>query len=153
MAKKSRAVRMESNPDEEKIVEQVTDFVREPPARLTNLFDGSRREIVSAIPVAPPVGYVEQPTLVERIRAMVRSEHLRYAATEAGYETFEDAEDYDVGDDYEPHTPYEAVFDPPPNAEQAPPAPNVGGGGGPPPPVGGEATVAPPTASPPKSTE
>lgn len=122
MAKKVRKIRMESNPDEEQIVEFVQDFTREPPARKTDLFDGSRREIVSAIPVAPPVGYVEQPTLVERIRAMVRSEHLRYAATEAGYETFEDAEDFEVGDDFEPHTPYEAVFDPPaqPPAGQPP---------------------------------
>lgn len=122
MAKKVRQVRMESNPDEEKIVEYVQDFTREPSARAQNLFDGSRREIVSAIPVAPPVGYVEQPTLVERIRSMVRSEHLRYAATEAGYETFEDSEDFEVGDDFEPHTPYEAVFDPPVQPSAAQPA-------------------------------
>lgn len=122
MSKKVRKVRMESNPDEEHIVEYVQDFAREPSARAQNLFDGSRREIVSAIPVAPPVGYVEQPSLVERIRSMVRSEHLRYAATEAGYETFEDAEDFEIGDDFEPHTPYEAVFDPPvqPPAGQPP---------------------------------
>lgn len=122
MSKKVRKVRMESNPDEEHIVEYVQEFTREPSARKENLFDGSRREIVSAIPVAPPVGYVEQPSLVERIRSMVRSEHLRYAATEAGYETFEDAEDFEVGDDFEPHTPYEAVFDPPvqPPAGQPP---------------------------------
>lgn len=122
MAKKVRKVRMESNPDEEHIVEYVQDFTREPSARAQNLFDGSRREIVSAIPVAPPVGYVEQPSLVERIRSMVRSEHLRYAATEAGYETFEDAEDFEVGDDFEPHTPYEAVFDPPAQPPTAQPA-------------------------------
>lgn len=129
MSKKVRKVRMESNPDEEHIVEYVQEFTREPSARKENLFDGSRREIVSAIPVAPPVGYVEQPSLVERIRSMVRSEHLRYAATEAGYETFEDAEDFEVGDDFEPHTPYEAVFDPPaqpaaaqPTVEPAPTA-------------------------------
>lgn len=127
MAKKQRAVRMESNPAEEHIIESHTDYVREPSAREQNLFDESRREIVSAIPVAPPVGYVEQPSLVERIRAMVRSEHLRYAATEAGYETFEDSEDFEIGEDYEPNTPYERVFDPPPpaveSAAAAPPKP------------------------------
>lgn len=146
MAKKVRKVRMESNPDEEHIVEYVQDFTREPSARAQNLFDGSRREIVSAIPVAPPVGYVEQPSLVERIRSMVRSEHLRYAATEAGYETFEDAEDFEVGDDFEPHTPYEAVFDPPaqPPTAQPPVEPALKPSAEPP-----AANSAPPATTPP----
>lgn len=64
-------------------------------------------------PIAPPVGYVKQPTITERIRDMVRSERLRAEAEAAGAETFEEAEDFDVGDDYDPTSPYEEIFDPP----------------------------------------
>lgn len=70
------------------------------------------REIPDPVPMAPPVGYQRQPSLTERIRDMVRSEHLRIAALEAGQETFEEADDFEVGDDLDPSTPYEEVFDP-----------------------------------------
>lgn len=69
-------------------------------------------EVPSSIPMAPPVGYTRQPTLAERIRQMVRSEHVRLAAIQAGQETFEEADDFDVGDDYDPASPYEETFDP-----------------------------------------
>lgn len=83
-------------------------------------------------PIAPPLGYVKQPSITERIRDMVRSEHLRRAAEEAGAETFEEANDFDVGDDFDPHSPYEEVFEPP--VVDAPPdptgVPSPGGGEG-----------------------
>lgn len=69
-------------------------------------------EIPDPTPVAPPVGYVKQPSLVEQIRAMVRSEKLRLEAEAMGAETFEDADDFDVGDDFDPTSPYEADFEP-----------------------------------------
>lgn len=80
-------------------------------------------ELLDPRPVAPPVGYKRQPSMVEHIRNMVRSEQLRAAAEAEGVETFEEAEDFDVGDDYDPRTPYEAVFDPPPEPDKADPAP------------------------------
>lgn len=43
---------------------------------------------------------------------MVRSERLAREVAEQGYETFEEADDFDVGDDYEPNTQYEETFDP-----------------------------------------
>lgn len=66
-------------------------------------------------PVAPPVGYKRQPSMVETIRNMVRSEHLRFAAESAGQETFEEADDFDVDDDPIPPSAYdmEADFEPP----------------------------------------
>lgn len=75
--------------------------------------DEHGREIPDPTPIAPPLGYKKQPSLAEQIRAMVRSEALRQAAEAAGAESFEEAEDFDVDEDMEPHTPYEAVFDPP----------------------------------------
>jgi len=81
------------------------------------------RERPSDVPLAPPLGYVKQPTIHERIRDMVRSEHLRREAEAAGAETFEEADDFDVGDDFDPSSPYEGDFDPLPPPNQAPEAP------------------------------
>lgn len=72
------------------------------------------REIPSSVPVAPPVGYKKQPSMVEMVREMVRSERLRQEVAAAGAETFEEAEDFDVGDEPDmASTPYENDFDPP----------------------------------------
>lgn len=47
----------------------------------------------------------------DRVREMVHAERTRLAAIEAGYETFEEADDFDVDDDtFDPKTPYEEVF-------------------------------------------
>lgn len=64
-------------------------------------------------PVAPPVGHNRQPSLAEQIRSMVVSERLKQEAAAAGAETFEEADDFEVGDDYDPTSPYEEVFEPP----------------------------------------
>lgn len=63
------------------------------------------------VPMAPPLGYIKQPSVTERIRDMVRSEHLRLAAEAAGQETFEEADDFEVGEDFDPHSPFEENFD------------------------------------------
>lgn len=82
-------------------------------------------------PIAPPVGYVRQPSITERIRDMVRSERLRAEVEAAGAETFEESEDFDVGDDFDPQSPYEEIFDPPiPDASTGGSAPPGGSGGG-----------------------
>lgn len=123
-----------------------------------------------ATPIAPPLGYIKQPSITERIRDMVRSEHLRRAAEAAGAESFEEANDFDVGDDFDPQSPYEDEFDPlNPDADLVPPVastgvPSPGGGegaggtfGAPPAAAaravapGGPAPVAPP-AGPPKTS-
>lgn len=113
MAKTPRPVRMASDPAEEKIVENHIDQTHAVGARFTGLFEGSRHEVLSAIPVAPPVGYKKQPSMVDHIRGLVRSEHLRWAAQNSGAETFEEADDFEVGDDYDPTSPYEGDFDAP----------------------------------------
>jgi len=69
---------------------------------------------VSNVPIAPPIGYKKQPSMVEIVRDMVRSERLRQAALDSGHETFEEADDFDVGDDPDVlRSPYENEFDPP----------------------------------------
>lgn len=84
-------------------------------------------EIPDPVPMAPPVGFKKQPSMVENIRNMVRSEMLQREAAAAGFETFEEAEDFGPEDDGVPlpHTAYEAVFDPlvPQPSQEPAPAP------------------------------
>ncbi|UDN67534.1 hypothetical protein [robinz microvirus RP_39] len=73
------------------------------------------REYPDPVPMAVPVGYTAPPTIMEMIKTMIHSERLREVADAQGFDTFEEAEDFDVLDDpVDPHTDYEAVFDPPP---------------------------------------
>lgn len=70
--------------------------------------------VVSDVPMAPPIGYKKQPSMVEMVREMVRSERLRAEAEAADAESFEESEDFDVDDDPDyPHTPWTNDFDPP----------------------------------------
>jgi len=117
---------------------------RVPSAREKRL-DEKGREIVSPLPMEPPLGYKRQPTMVEIIRQQIQAEHLARDLAKAGVETFEEADDFEVGDDYEPHSPWENEFDPPISeltkagqaelAKKAAPPP--------PPPSGGEKTTPP----------
>lgn len=59
-----------------------------------------------------PLGFKKPDSLAEQVRRLIRSEQLRQAALSAGHETFEEADDFEVGDDYDPRSPYEEVFDP-----------------------------------------
>lgn len=71
-------------------------------------------EILDPTPIAPPVGYKRQPTMVDHIRAMVRSERLAQEALAAGKETFEESEDFDDPDDPDDLTSnWENEYDPP----------------------------------------
>lgn len=74
-------------------------------------YDEQGRYYPDPTPIAPPVGYVRSPTISEQIRNMVRSEQLRHHADASGMDTFEEADDFDVGDDYDPRSPWEEQFD------------------------------------------
>lgn len=70
-------------------------------------------QLVDSVPLAPPVGYRKQPSMVEIVRNMVRGERLK-AALDADTETFEDADDFDIPDDPDPpQSGYENELDPP----------------------------------------
>lgn len=71
------------------------------------------REIPDPTPMAPPLGYKDTPSMFEQMRALIHSEKLKAAAEEMGVETPEEGDDFDVGDDYDPSSPYEHNFDPP----------------------------------------
>lgn len=69
-------------------------------------------EVLDPTPVAIPVRLQRQSEYNDLIRQMIRSEELKRDAERAGAETFEEANDFDVGDDDDPVSPYEEDFDP-----------------------------------------
>lgn len=64
-------------------------------------------EVLDQTPMAKSLGFREQKSLAQQMREMVTSELARRSAIAAGYETFEEADDFCVGDDYDPHSPHE----------------------------------------------
>lgn len=96
-------------------------------AYLTKLLNKLQRpngsEMPDPVPMAPPIGWVKQPSMVEHMRALIRSESLRMAAEASGAETFEEADDFDVPEDFEPVSAYEfeEIFEPIRSAEPAAP--------------------------------
>ena len=77
------------------------------------------REVPDPIPMAPALGYERRPTIRDQIRDMIQSEKLKEEVTNAGAETFDEANDFDVEDEYyDPTTPYEDNFDPEPAPDE-----------------------------------
>jgi len=94
-------------------------IIQNPDGEVISFLDVDGYENPDPTPIAPPVGFKPAPSLAEQIRAMVRSERLAREAAESGFETFEESDDFEVGDDYDPSTPYEEIFDTSTVAEMA----------------------------------
>lgn len=88
------------------------DLATREPKPSDNL-DEAGRERPSPTPMRPPIGYKKQQSMVDLVREAVRAEHLARDLAAAGRETFEESEDFDVGEDFDPKSPYENDFDPP----------------------------------------
>lgn len=83
------------------------------------LLDPLGRELADPTPMEPPVGYNPQPTLVEQMRMMIQGEAMRQAALAAGFETFEEADDFEMDEDPFPRSPHEEdEFSPPTSARE-----------------------------------
>lgn len=81
------------------------------------------KEYPDPVPMAPPIGYTAPPNIMDMIRSMVRSEELKRKLDAEGFETFEEADDFDIEDDpLDPLTPYEKIFYP--EEERSAPGPN-----------------------------
>lgn len=91
--------------------------------------DEHGREIPNPVPMDPPVGYVKSPSIADLIRQQIKA--VSAEAAMAGFETEEEANDFDIGDDDEPHSPWENDFDIDPVYEHmlarmsAPPSPSA----------------------------
>lgn len=75
------------------------------------LLDDNGHEIPDPTPVALPSGFKRPETLAEQVQRLVRSSISRHAEAQ-GHETWEEANDFEVDDDFDPSTPYEEFFDP-----------------------------------------
>lgn len=52
----------------------------------------------------------QQESLGDRVRALIQKELAEQAAAQ-GFESFQESDDFDIGDDYDPSTPYEEIFE------------------------------------------
>jgi len=86
----------------EKVVEGHEEQVTGPKINAHRL-DECGREIVDGRPMQPPVGYVEQPSIFEQMRAAMVEASLRAASM--GMETEEEANDFYIEDDPESGVP------------------------------------------------
>lgn len=74
--------------------------------------DANGHEIPDPQPVEIPARFKRPETLAEQIRRVTQGA-LSLQAAEQGFETFEEAEDFDIDDDsFDPSSPYEEIFDP-----------------------------------------
>lgn len=75
--------------------------------------DEKGHEIPDPTPLRLPIGFKEPESLQSQIQRMVRGE-LSRAASENGFETFEESDDFEIEDDdqFDIVTPYEMEFDP-----------------------------------------
>lgn len=73
--------------------------------------DDSGYEVLDSVPMAPPVRFNKEENMFDIHRRLIREELSRMAG-ENGDETFEEADDFDVEDDFDPRTPWEGEFDP-----------------------------------------
>lgn len=81
--------------------------------QVTSGLDELGREVPDTVPVAPPVGYSHGPSLQDTILHMLRHQSLRAAADAEGFDSPEEADDFDLPDDpLDPLTEYEAQFMP-----------------------------------------
>lgn len=77
-------------------------------------------EVPDPTVVEPPLGYIQQPDIMEQMRRMVRAEMSRVAEA-AEMETFDEADDFDIDEDPVDYTtPYEIFFDPAADSPRGP---------------------------------
>jgi len=77
------------------------------PGRSPDKHDDEGGELGDPTPMEPPLGYKRSLSLSEQIAQQVRLQHLRILEDSAVHETEDDADDFEVGDDYEPLSKYE----------------------------------------------
>lgn len=74
--------------------------------------DEKGREIPDPDPIAIPMGFKKPETLAEAVQRLVKSDQWAQQMNDTDQETFAEADDFDVGDDFDPSSPFEQVFDP-----------------------------------------
>lgn len=68
------------------------------------------KEIVDNKPLAIPAGFRRPPTLQEQVARLVERDISARAAA-VGEESWEEANDFDIDEDFDPSTPWESIYD------------------------------------------
>lgn len=103
------------------VIEKVKSVFRgkgRPERRRFAMLDGGGAEKLDSTPMQPPLGYNPQPSMFDVMKDMIRRE--REQLEREGFETPEEADDFDIDDDVDPESPYEHSFDPPAEPERLP---------------------------------
>lgn len=84
-------------------------------APLPNVPDNTERrryETPNPTPMEPPLNYQHQPSAIDLQLEQLATHRRQLAAMEraGAEETFEEADDFEVDDDFDPSTPYEEFF-------------------------------------------
>lgn len=77
----------------------------------TSSINEKGQEVLDNTPVAIPVRFQRVKNLSDQIRETLRSEEFRAYLNSQELETPEEADDFEVGDDYDPRSPYEMSLD------------------------------------------
>lgn len=71
--------------------------------------DARGHEVLDSEPLAVPLQF-RQRSYFDQVREFIKRE-LSAQSADKGQETFEEADDFDVGDDYDPSSPWELTAD------------------------------------------
>lgn len=78
-----------------KVVQAARDAVR----AFQQKYNERGEEMPDPTPVEVPLGFRKPPTLHEQIKMFIRTEEFRRAAAREGVENFEEANDFELGDE------------------------------------------------------
>lgn len=92
-----------------KLVDQVKDFIKRT-GRSFIAPDGS--EHPDPNPMELPIGFERPESIQDLIKRLVTDRVIQKELDDAGLETFDEADDFDVEDEYHVDSPYEEQFDP-----------------------------------------
>lgn len=73
--------------------------------------DKDGNEVLSKKPAAVPLGFEKPETLEQTIARLVNNRLIQKQLDEQGHETFEEANDFNVDDDFDPNSPWEEHFE------------------------------------------
>lgn len=108
------------------------DLAKQLDSLVSSLLDSHGHEVPNPVPHSPPSGLLRPPTLQDQIKRLLRIEVSRQAQQQ-GRETFDEANDFDIGDmDDAPMSRYQMVDEVPADFQQRP---DPKGGENDPPPV------------------
>lgn len=75
------------------------------------VYKPTKYEQVDPTPMEIPAGFKKPESLNEMVQRLVRRQ-LSDAAEASGMESFDESEDFEIDDMFDPSSPYEEVFDP-----------------------------------------